>query len=224
MRGDAGWRWENRLGRVLVAWRGPSGGGQSGPCEGEEATSRRRMVEGIAQSGSAEIAAAGGRCRECAREQTREISLVSPALDGRLRAGCGHTPELGASALGRRPESRQSLALVICFRWDLYTVPISSLHATGSSPPPSLLSLLPPCRSASLNRYGRGSITLPPSRRPVVRTPCTASSDVTHTSSSPVSLQQMVLFGQNPSQGTLLRGSQFLLGASRHPTMTHLVL
>ncbi len=27
-----------------------------------------------------------------------------------------------------------------------------------------------------------------------------------------VSLQQMVLFGQNPSQGTLLRGSQFLLG------------
>ena len=29
---------------------------------------------------------------------------------------------------------------------------------------------------------------------------------------NPVSLQQMVLFGQNPSQGTLLRGSQFLLG------------
>ena len=27
-----------------------------------------------------------------------------------------------------------------------------------------------------------------------------------------VSLQQMVLFGQNPSQGTLLRASQFLLG------------
>lgn len=28
-----------------------------------------------------------------------------------------------------------------------------------------------------------------------------------------VSLQQMVLFGQNPSQGTLLKASQFLLGA-----------
>ena len=35
---------------------------------------------------------------------------------------------------------------------------------------------------------------------------------------SSVSLQQMVLFGQNPSQGTLLRASQFLLGArSTHP-------
>jgi hypothetical protein len=31
-----------------------------------------------------------------------------------------------------------------------------------------------------------------------------------------VSLQQMALFGQNPSQGTLLRASQFLLGA--YPT------
>lgn len=29
---------------------------------------------------------------------------------------------------------------------------------------------------------------------------------------SSVSLQQMVLFGQNPSQGTLLRASHFLLG------------
>ena len=29
---------------------------------------------------------------------------------------------------------------------------------------------------------------------------------------SSVSLQQMALFGQNPSQGTLLRASQFLLG------------
>jgi len=28
-----------------------------------------------------------------------------------------------------------------------------------------------------------------------------------------VSLQQMVLFGQNPSQGTLLKASQFLAGA-----------
>jgi len=28
-----------------------------------------------------------------------------------------------------------------------------------------------------------------------------------------VSLQQMVLFGQNPSQGTLLKASQFLSGA-----------
>ena len=27
-----------------------------------------------------------------------------------------------------------------------------------------------------------------------------------------VSLQQMVLFGQNPSQGTLLKAGQFLLG------------
>jgi hypothetical protein len=27
-----------------------------------------------------------------------------------------------------------------------------------------------------------------------------------------VSLQQMVLFGQNPSQGTLLKASQFLAG------------
>ena len=37
---------------------------------------------------------------------------------------------------------------------------------------------------------------------------------------SSVSLQQMVLFGQNPSQGTLLRASQFLLGtcsAHQHP-------
>jgi hypothetical protein len=29
-----------------------------------------------------------------------------------------------------------------------------------------------------------------------------------------VSLQQMVLFGENPSQGTLLKASQFLAGAS----------
>lgn len=28
----------------------------------------------------------------------------------------------------------------------------------------------------------------------------------------PVSLQQMVLFGQHPSQGTLLKASQFLVG------------
>lgn len=28
----------------------------------------------------------------------------------------------------------------------------------------------------------------------------------------PVSLQQMVLFGQHPSQGTLLKASQFLAG------------
>lgn len=34
----------------------------------------------------------------------------------------------------------------------------------------------------------------------------------THSLSDTVSLQQMVLFGQNPSQGTLLKASQFLLG------------
>ena len=31
---------------------------------------------------------------------------------------------------------------------------------------------------------------------------------------STVSLQQMVLFGQNPGQGTLLKASQFLAGTS----------
>ena len=61
---------------------------------------------------------------------------------------------------------------------------------------------------------------LPPDRR------CAHNPSTSHTPliSPSVSLQQMVLFGQNPSQGTLLRGSQFLLGAFRHPTMTHLVL
>lgn len=37
--------------------------------------------------------------------------------------------------------------------------------------------------------------------------------DLVLTVCSLVSLQQMVLFGQNPSQGTLLGASQFLLGA-----------
>jgi hypothetical protein len=37
--------------------------------------------------------------------------------------------------------------------------------------------------------------------------------DLELTVCSLVSLQQMVLFGQNPSQGTLLRAGQFLLGA-----------
>lgn len=36
-----------------------------------------------------------------------------------------------------------------------------------------------------------------------------------------VSLQQMVQFGQNPSQGTLLRASQFLLGAYCCTTFNH---
>ena len=39
------------------------------------------------------------------------------------------------------------------------------------------------------------------------------NADLGLTVCSLVSLQQMVLFGQNPSQGTLLRASQFLLGA-----------
>ncbi len=34
-----------------------------------------------------------------------------------------------------------------------------------------------------------------------------------------VSLQQMVLFGQNPSQGTLLKASQFLLGTWHPPPL-----
>jgi len=38
-----------------------------------------------------------------------------------------------------------------------------------------------------------------------------------------VSLQQMVLFGQNPSQGTLLRASQFLLGAYSTPLVSSLI-
>ena len=38
------------------------------------------------------------------------------------------------------------------------------------------------------------------------------NTDLGLTVCSSVSLQQMVLFGQNPSQGTLLRASQFLLG------------
>jgi len=41
----------------------------------------------------------------------------------------------------------------------------------------------------------------------------TYNADPVLTVCSLVSLQQMVLFGQNPSQGTLLRASQFLLGA-----------
>jgi hypothetical protein len=41
----------------------------------------------------------------------------------------------------------------------------------------------------------------------------TADSDHTRLLLPPVSLQQMVLFGQNPSQGTLLKASQFLAGA-----------
>ena len=65
--------------------------------------------------------------------------------------------------------------------------------------------------------YGTRSITLPHSLRQAV-------SSVGHLALSPsprltvavttllVSLQQMVQFGQNPSQGTLLRASQFLLG------------
>ncbi len=36
-----------------------------------------------------------------------------------------------------------------------------------------------------------------------------------------VSLQQMVQFGQNPSQGTLLRASQFLLG-TRYEAIYHI--
>ena len=35
-----------------------------------------------------------------------------------------------------------------------------------------------------------------------------------------VSLQQMALFGQNPSQGTLLKGSQFLAGEYATPLCT----
>lgn len=83
---------------------------------------------------------------------------------------------------------------------------------------------LPPCRSAYPLGYGTRFITLPPFRKQEVRLASIPFTEISQWRT--VSLQQMVLFGQNPSQGTLLKASQFLLGAlfrlsrSDRPTMS----
>ena len=84
-------------------------------------------------------------------------------------------------------------------------------------PPPSVHPPLQPARHVPHLTQPLGEDTplclLPPDRRYASPSP---PSPRPHTSPNVlpplVSLQQMVLFGQNPSQGTLLRGSQFLLG------------
>ena len=112
------------------------------------------------------------------------------------------------------------------------TPPPSSLHPTYMpaslrilSPPTTTQTTNTPLRfqpcSASPQASGREYTTMHPFPRPAVSHPTLAPHFATSTTSShirpTVSLQQMVLFGQNPSQGTLLRGSQFLLGTSTHP-------
>lgn len=61
-------------------------------------------------------------------------------------------------------------------------------------------------------RYGTRYITLPHFLRQAVSAFFLSRLSVTFTINTLVSLQQMVRFGQNPGQGTLLNASQFLLG------------
>ena len=87
--------------------------------------------------------------------------------------------------------------------------------AAGSSAGP--LRCKPPCRPrlGFPLRYGTRYITLHLFLRQAVRF-FSDHAEQSFTINTLVSLQQMVRFGQNPSQGTLLRASQFLLGTCHY--------